>query len=104
MRAGKLRHRIDLKSPTETNDGKGGVTTTWTTDATVWAERYDLKGPEQIQSMQLATPITAKFRIRYRSDVQATWRIVHGDTTYRIVSAPVADARNSMLEMVVQEI
>ena len=35
---GNMRHRVEIQAKTETSDGFGGVSYTWNTVATVWAD------------------------------------------------------------------
>jgi head-tail adaptor len=35
---GDMRHRVEIQAKTETGDGFGGVSYTWNTVATVWAD------------------------------------------------------------------
>ena len=48
MRAGELRHRIDIKVPTTTRDSVGSEVVSWTTLRTVWAAIWPLRGKEYL--------------------------------------------------------
>ena len=68
MRAGRLRHRIQLQSSTRTQDAVGGATDSWATYKTVWGEVQPLRGQERILADQIQSEVTHKIRIRYDGD------------------------------------
>jgi SPP1 family predicted phage head-tail adaptor len=106
MRAGQLRHRIEIHDKSETTDDYGGTTETWAklgTNGDDWAQIYELRGGELIEAMQLEQRPTARIRMRYRSDIDETMRIVHGSTTYEIIEIVNPSSRDIMLELVVRE-
>lgn len=102
MQAGKLRHRLTLEAPGETL-ASGEPTIPWTTQATVWGSMEGLSGTSR-------TGITAesgvRFRIRYRSDITARWRIGLSGTSrkFQLVSPPIdEEGRRRDLVLVTQE-
>jgi hypothetical protein len=69
----KLDKRVAIQSATQSTDGQGGFTETWTTDATVWAWIRPVKGFEKFQAMQTQTPVAAWDRaqgLRYNNATQ----------------------------------
>lgn len=81
MRAGQLRQRVTIESPTETQGSTGAITTTWSEVDTVWAAVEPASGTERwVQSLdvRLADRMT-RVRMRYRDDVDETMRITFGD-------------------------
>ena len=77
MRAGKLDRRVILQSFAIGTDGDP-TSGTWTTEATVWAERMDAQGIERATGLTVvAAEATQAYRIRYDADVDVTplWRI-----------------------------
>ena len=96
MRSGKLDRQIILQIFTlgTTGDPRAG---TWTTEATVWAERMDAKGIERATGMVAkASEVTQAYRIRYRSDVDVTplWRINDGGELWSITAVLPGVGRN----------
>lgn len=88
IEAGRLRHRVELQSQVQAQDPvTGEITTTWATQATVWAAIEPLSAREFMQSAELQSQITARIVIRYRAGVDATWRAVHGSRIYNIHGA-----------------
>ena len=84
MRAGLLRHRIELQQKAETRDPTGGTTRTWTTQRTVWAQILPLRGQERFEAQQVEGRTTMKIRIRYYSPIDATWRAKKGNRIFNI--------------------
>ena len=88
MRAGVLRHRIEIKEKRKaTDDGMGGETFTWlavpgmeSIPAAIWP----LKSNERLESMKLELAVTHKIRIRYRSGVTANLQVAFDDRTFNI--------------------
>lgn len=88
MRAGKLDRRIILQSFAvgTTGDPTAG---TWTTEATVWAERMDPKGVERTTGVTVeSSEATQAYRIRYDASVDVTplWRVNDGGELWNITS------------------
>jgi len=103
LRAGDLRHRITIQTPSETSDGIGGMTTTWSTFKKIWAAIWPLRGAEYLAAMQITSEITHKIRIRYLSGVTPKMRILFGTRYFDIQSIINPDERNIYLELMCRE-
>jgi len=103
MNIGALKKRIKFQSPVLTADGMGGSTVTWKDEGTVWASIWSTASNEAIRSGQLSLEITHRVRTRYRSDVDSSWRIKHGDLYYSIVSLINPNMENEMLDLLCKE-
>lgn len=78
MEAGKFRHRVALQRPVYTqNNSTGSMTLTWQTVGTVWARIAPLRASEYIASQSNQSEVTTEIYIRFRRDVEPTWRAVH---------------------------
>jgi SPP1 family predicted phage head-tail adaptor len=84
IQAGKLDRRITIQERTAVQDGAGGETVTWVDRATVWAAKMDVSGREQLMAHQMVPTDLVRFRIRYRSDVAMTDRVVYDGVAYNI--------------------
>ena len=84
LRAGNLDRRITIENLTSTVDSHGGETQTWSTLAAVWAEVIPLSGDEAIIAAQSIPGARIKFRIRWRSDVTETARVIYEGRNYDI--------------------
>jgi SPP1 family predicted phage head-tail adaptor len=84
MNIGSLNRQVIIKQPAAVQDAAGQPIPTWTTLATVWADIRSLNGLETIKGGAETAIGKASIRIRYRTDVTAAMRVVHGSTTYEI--------------------
>jgi len=91
MRAGSLRNKVVIQQQASTTDDYGQPASTWTDVATVWADIRHQSGLESIKADSPASVVKASIRIRYRTDITAGMRAVHGTTVYDIL-APLPDA------------
>lgn len=72
MRAGKLRHVVELQRVSTGLDSHGEETKTWTTLATVRASVWPLSGREFIAAQTAQAELTARIEIRARPDLALT--------------------------------
>ncbi len=94
MQSGKLRHRVSLLIPTYTqNQNTGEMTATWSDSTKLWASIEPLSGREFIAAQSGQSKVNARFKIRYRSDVNYTMRILDDATVYKI-EAVLPDKKN----------
>ena len=99
MRAGRLRNRLVLQSKTETRGAAGGVSTTWTTQATVWGGIHPISGKEYTAIQQTQNEATVKIVMRYQSSIDETWRVVNGGRAYAIESIINENDRDRMMTL-----
>ena len=96
MRAGLLRHRVELQSSTMDPNDFGEPVPTWTTYATVWGRVSALRGEERWAAQQLSGKVTHEVEVRWSSDVagvKSEHRIRHAGRTLRIEGPHVPDER-----------
>ena len=104
--ASQLRHRIVIEQPTETADGTGGFTTSWTTLTSVWADIQPLtrsSGREQFAEGQLQERTRWRITIRYREDVTEKMRISYNSRVFNIRAIIDLDGREEQLILIVEE-
>lgn len=84
MRAGRLRHTIDiLQSSSAQDPTTGAVTELWNVIASnVPASVEPLSVREFIEAQSTQSEITARIVIRYREGLDASMRIRHGSRLY----------------------
>lgn len=83
MRAGSLRHAIDIQYVTETQDVYGAVVETWSKLATVRAGIFQLSGREFFAAKQVNSDITTKLVIRYHDELGPKMRaVIQGTRRY----------------------
>jgi SPP1 family predicted phage head-tail adaptor len=75
FRPGELDQRIELQKEIRTPDGQGGFTKIWQTQTEVWAHVRPLRGSERQHSDRKQAEGGYLVVIRYRSDVNESWRV-----------------------------
>jgi head-tail adaptor len=93
---GRLKTRLTVQAPVETDDGQGGVVRSYTTLTTAWAQVTPLAlrgGSAGVEAD--AEGATVKYRIVLRSNFVLTLqhRLVDGARIYRIAAIRDADDR-----------
>jgi SPP1 family predicted phage head-tail adaptor len=97
LAAGNLRHRIELQRQSRVQDGETGEeTVTWVEAARLWASVEPLSAREFVASAAKQSQVTTRITIRYRSDIDATMRILHRGRIFNIEG--VLSDRESGLE------
>lgn len=87
LKAGRLRHQIEIQRQERTPDGQGGVTVSWVVVHTKEpADVIPLSGRELMQAAATQSSINTRIFIRYRDDVTAAMRAVHQGRIYNIVA------------------
>lgn len=85
LAAGRLRQWVMLQKPIYQQDpDTGDMVPTWVDVADVWAALEPLSAREFVASQALQSQVSARITIRYRSDVDATWRILYMEKVYNI--------------------
>lgn len=97
MRAGKLRYRVSIMEPVETQNEYGEAITTWNALAVVWASKEDLAGREYFAAQQTESEVTTRFRMRYHAGLTSKMRLTLSGTDYDIQSIADPDGRTREL-------
>lgn len=98
MISGRLDRRITIQEYTETTNDYGETVKTWADVVTVWAEVRQQSAREIWQAGKVAE--TEKmFRIRYRSGIDSTMRVVYDGKNYEITGEPREIGRRDGLEI-----
>lgn len=105
MNAGRLKKRATLYEPSETTaTAYGEMVPTWTAKATVWAEVLPQSGRWFEAAAKQWEEHTHRIRIRYRSDVRATWRVHLGTRVLEILSTVHPEEYGAELILICKEI
>lgn len=100
---GKLDQRVTLRDLAGAVDSIGQPVQTWVDVATLWANvRYN-SGAESIKADADTSVVKASIRLRYRSDVVASMRVVHGGTVFEI-KAVLPNRRKGYVDLVCEVI
>ena len=89
MKIAKMDRRITLERVTNGRDAVGGVSESWATLTTVWAERRNLKGRELMEAAQKSAEAEVLFVVRYSTvlgTVSAADRVKMGTEYFDVVS------------------
>lgn len=84
MRAGTLDQRVKIESKVEARDAEGGVTESWATFDTVWAKVIGIGGREFFDAAAVNAEDTVVFRVRWRTGILQTMRMVWDGRNYDI--------------------
>jgi SPP1 family predicted phage head-tail adaptor len=88
MQAGRLDRLIELRHRRLVREeASGQEVEKWPSSyAKVWAEKNDTRAREYFAANQITGEVTAAFKVRYRTDVVMTDRIVYSGLSYNIHS------------------
>lgn len=89
MRAGALRHRVDIEAFGVTLDSEGAQVEDWTSilgsdEPLLPAEIVPLSGREFVAAQAVQAGVTTRITIRWRADVKPAMRVVHDADVYNI--------------------
>ena len=97
VRAGDLIHRVTVQETVRSDDGAGGHTLSFVGRATVSARVMGTGGREVMEAKKLNPKITHVVRMRWRSDVDATQRLLFDGRALNIVAAYDPDGMRTEL-------
>ncbi len=100
----RLDRRITLLSLTKTRDAIGAAVASWETDSSVWARWLPQNSREFMAAQARFSTLSALLRIRYRSDIRATWRAVVNGVQYKLMGDPIEVGRREYLDLPMESI
>jgi len=110
MKAGELRHRINLIRQSSTKGEYGQDVVSWSTDKTVWAAIWPIKGQEYYNAQSVQSVVTHKVRIRHTTFSNTTTitpkhriELKDGSRMWEIESVINPDERNIYLQLMCKE-
>ncbi len=91
MRAlSKASRKITVETLSTTVDDLGGLSESWTSATSIWAQRENIKGKSGVEGEREFNEADAKFTIRHSSTTAgyspAQQRVTQGGTTFDIVA------------------
>ena len=96
IEAGRLDRRATLQSPAPTRGTAGDTIPGWTTVATVWAGKRDVRGREFLAAGATQAEMETVITIRWRSDLTPGWRVQMDGRTYDIQGAAEIGRREGL--------
>lgn len=85
IKAGDLRHPVELWKPVTTLGEHNRRSTSFAKQCTVYAAKSDVSGREFFQAHAVNAEDIVTFTIRWRDDIDTTWRVKHHGETYGIL-------------------
>lgn len=105
--AARLNQRITIQEPSETEDGYGGTTVSWSDVATVWAEVKPFntisQSTERFNDSQLLTIQSYRITIRYKSNINTQMRVQFDGRVMNIRGVVNVDSKDHILELIAEE-
>lgn len=80
---GSQNQKVTFESKVVTND-HGETTSTWTAQGSEWAEILTARGNEALASAKENVREVIRLRIRYRADVETSWRLTWNGQMYYV--------------------
>lgn len=99
-----LNQRVSIECVGTTRDEAGQPTEEWTLYKKAWAGIRMTSGLETIRAGAVTTSVQTSIRTRYRTDVDASMRIVHGTTIYKILAVLPDEGRRLHTDFVCEVI
>lgn len=102
---GTLDRRVQLHAPVVGRDEQfGSEVTTYPVTATVWGRVVERDAGEAITPDRRVIKRGITVRIRYRSDVQSTWRCTIGGRQMAFTGAPIEVGRRQYLDLTCEDL
>lgn len=103
LTAGRLRLRAVLERRVDTDDGAGGVLTSWVAESAFWVEVETSSMAETEVALGVRDRIAVRVHFRARTDIAASKRLRVDDRIYDIVSVAPADKRGGWMTVTCEE-
>jgi len=105
MRAGRLRHRVSVRSRSQSQNSYGEPSNTFSevTEGSVWASIEPISSAEENRSGGRDEIITHKVTMRYLASITSTHRVIFGSRVFDIVNVTNHEEKNERLELLCRE-
>lgn len=84
MNAGSLNTLVQIQQQSSVPDELGQPVLTWSTVCTCWADARHLSGIEAAKAGTDASTVKASIRIRFRTGITSSMRVIVGGVVYQI--------------------
>lgn len=85
-RIGALNRRLVLETPSESDDGAGGVTRLYDVVTTLWAQVVPISARAEVAADSLGAAARYRIVVRMRADISTRHRLLDGTRVYRILA------------------
>ncbi len=100
MDSRSLRHQIRIQRLDDAQSESGAPSQEWIDIFSVWANIRYLNGTESIKSDAPISVARASIRIRYRTDIVANMRVLHGATIFNVRAVLPDEERREFVDLV----
>jgi SPP1 family predicted phage head-tail adaptor len=106
MRAGALRHRLQIQMPVEARDDIGGYRQVWMSGGDVWGAIEPIKGRELYEAQSIEGRLSHKILLRGLVELDPRWRLVwlEKDRAFQLYSVRDLGERHRTIECLAWEI
>lgn len=102
--AGVLNKRITLQEHTETPDGEGGFTESWSDVGTYWANVKPLSARQVFQYRSSNVIATHVIKVRAQVPVEEDNRILYGSRVFEVLTSENEDEANVLKWVTCKEV
>lgn len=100
----QMNSRVTLQARSASVDALGQPVETWSDVATVWANIRHPSGLSAIKADADVSIVKASIRIRYRTDIDAGMRVVHGARIYDIQAVLPDESERQTVDLVCRKV
>lgn len=106
MRAGRLRHLVQLLEPVNPTPTEGGSITppSWQKRADVWAAIEPIKGTERLAEGKVLADVTHEIRMRRFAGITPAWRVEFKGRRFELLDVRRPDEREIEVVMMAKEV
>lgn len=106
MKAGKLRHLVQLQQPVNNTSDSGDLQTGWAAFGDpFWARVVPLSGRDFFSAKQINSDISHRVELRWRPGIQPNMRVLHDGRVLELVSPPInVDERDREVHLMCREL
>ncbi|MFT3815442.1 MAG: phage head closure protein [Acidovorax sp.] len=105
MQAGKLNKRVTIQQKgAATNSWGEPLPDAWEEVAKVWARILHQSGMASIKADAQTSVVKASVRVRYRTDLLAGMRVLHGTTVYLVRAVLPDEVRREHVDLVCEQV
>src|SRR5690606_31428090 len=97
MQIGKLDQQVTLMKPSSAKNDFGEVIETFISAGTEWAEVISQRGSEAFEAARTNARETIRVKIRWRADVETTWKVEWQGQSYNIKPIDRSQRREGVL-------
>ncbi len=102
QRAGELCHRVTIQHKTTVYDEYNYETEAWAEYKKLWGKISFLSVKDSINAKAAGSETTARLKLRKRSDIDSSMRVLFDGQTFQIVSPPKPDNENGRIYMTLE--